>query len=121
MVNCHCRDCQIASGSAFSATVIMSRNAVQLTKGNPASFEKLAESGNTATRSYCAACGTPLFASSSGSAERIGVKASSLDDSSWYEPEANVWLASAQPWDRPDPEIPGFARNRGSRGPMTQS
>jgi hypothetical protein len=121
MVNCHCRDCQIASGSAFSATVIMSRDAVRLTKGDPASFEKLAESGNTARRSYCAACGTPLFAASSGSAERIGVKASSLDDSSWYEPEANVWLASAQPWHRPDPEIPGFARKPGSGGPIRQS
>jgi hypothetical protein len=112
MVNCHCRDCQVASGSAFSATVIMSRSAVRITKGEPAHFERIAESGNTARRSYCAACGTPLFASSSGGAERIGVKASSLDDPSWYEPEANVWLESAQPWHRPDPQLPGFARNR---------
>jgi hypothetical protein len=95
----------------------MSRSAVRLTKGEPALFAKIAESGNTATRSFCAACGTPLFASSSGGAERIGVKASSLDDPSWYEPEANVWLESAQPWHRPDRQVPGFARNRASALP----
>ena len=33
MVNCHCRDCQIASGSAYSPTLIMARSAVKLTKG----------------------------------------------------------------------------------------
>jgi hypothetical protein len=117
MVNCHCRDCQVASGSAFSPTIIMSRDAVRLTKGEPVHFEKRAESGNTARRSYCATCGTPLFASSSGSAERIGVKASSLDDPSWFKPEANVWLESAPPWHRPDPEVPGFARSRASVKP----
>jgi hypothetical protein len=116
MVNCHCRDCQVASGSAYSATVIMSRSAVRLTRGEPAHFEKVADSGNTARRSYCAACGTPLFASSTGSVERIGVKVSSLDDPSWYEPEANVWLDSAPPWHRPDPQVPGFARSRPSAG-----
>jgi len=112
MVNCHCRDCQRASGSAFSATVIMARDAVRLTRGALASFEKTADSGHVATRSHCAACGTPIFASSSGSADRIGLKASSLDDPSWYRPDANVWLDSAVPWYRPDPTIPGFGRNR---------
>ncbi len=107
----------MASGSAFSATVVTSREAVRLTEGTPAVFDKLADSGNTVRRSYWAVCGTPLFAVSSGSVERIGVKASSLDDSSWYKPNANVWLASAQPWDRPDPEVPAFARRRASGGP----
>ena len=112
MVNCHCRDCQVASGSAFSPTVIMARESVRVTRGAPAFFEKPAESGNTVTRSYCGSCGTPLFASSSGSPQRVGIKPSTLDDPSWYKPEANVWLRSAPPWDRPDPNVPGFARNR---------
>jgi hypothetical protein len=110
MLNCHCRDCQIASGSAYSPTLIMARHAVKLTKGQPAQFEKAADSGNVAKREFCPACGAPLFASSSASEEYLGVKASSLDDPSWFRPEANVWAASAQPWDHFDPAVPRFDR-----------
>jgi hypothetical protein len=112
MVNCHCRDCQIASGSAFSPTIVMARSAVKLTKGKPALFEKVADSGNLATRAFCGACGTPLFASSSAAEEFLGIRASSLDDPSWFRPEANVWMRSAQPWDHFDAGIPGFEQNR---------
>jgi len=77
MLNCHCRDCQIASGSAYSPTLIMTRSAVKLTKGQTAHFERVAESGNVATREFCPACGTPLFASSSSAGEYLGVRASS--------------------------------------------
>src|SRR5262245_20174145 len=112
MLNCHCRDCQMASGSAFSPTLIMARSAVKVTKGNPAHFERSAESGNIAKRAFCAECGTPLFASSSAGPEYLGVKASSLDDPSWFRPEANVWVKSAQPWDCLDPALPKFEKNR---------
>lgn len=112
MVNCHCRDCQVAGGSAFSPTVVMASDAVKITKGQPAYFEKVAESGNVARRAFCRECGTPLFASSSGRAEFLGVRAASLDDPGWFRPEANVWAASAQPWDHLDPGIPKFERGR---------
>ena len=114
MFNCHCRDCQIASGSAYSPTLIMARSAVKLTKGQAAHFERVAESGNVATRGFCPACGTPLFASSSSAGEYLGVRASSLDDPSWFRPEADFWVASAQPWDHLDPAIPKFPKNRSS-------
>jgi len=102
----------IVGGSAYSPTLIMQRSAVSLTKGQPATFEKLADSGNIARREFCSACGTPLFASSSAAPEYLAVRASSLDDPSWFRPEANVWVASAQPWDHFNPTIPRFERNR---------
>ncbi|MGZ5618907.1 MAG: GFA family protein [Usitatibacter sp.] len=115
MLNCHCRDCQIASGSAFSPSLIMASAAVNITKGRPAHFEKTADSGNIAKRAFCRDCGTPLFASSSASPGHLVVRAASLDDPSWFRPEENVWVGSAQPWDHLDPEIPGFERNRPRR------
>jgi hypothetical protein len=39
MLNCHCRDCQLVSGSGFSSCLIMARGAVKLTKGQPAHFD----------------------------------------------------------------------------------
>src|SRR5688572_31819812 len=35
MLNCHCRDCQLAGGSGLSPSLIMARGAVRLTKGQP--------------------------------------------------------------------------------------
>ena len=112
MLNCHCRDCQIAGGGACSPSLIMRRSAVRLIQGELARFEKLADSGNLATRQFCPCCGTPLFASSSAAEQYLAVRAASLDDPSHFRPEANVWMDSAQPWDYVDPAIPRFAKNR---------
>jgi len=115
MLNCHCRDCQIAGGSTCSPTLIMPRSAVRLTQGQLAHFEKRADSGNLATREFCPSCGTPLFASTSAAEEYLAVRAASLDDPSWFRPEANFWMDSAQPWDYVDPAIPRFAKGRPGR------
>jgi len=112
MVNCHCRDCQRASGSAYSATLIIAANSVRLLRGTCHKHPIVAESGNVAQREFCSACGTPLFAASLARPEFLGIKAASLDDPSWFAPEADVWVESAQPWDHMDPDIPKFPRNR---------
>jgi len=112
MVNCHCQHCQIASGSAYAPTVIMARMSVNITRGQTAAYERMAESGNIAKREFCSKCGTPLFASSSARLDYIGIRAASLDDPTWFRAEANVWVRSAQPWDCMDPAIPSFAKNR---------
>ena len=112
MLNCHCRDCQLASGGAYSPTLIMATAAVAVTKGKTKYFEKLADSGNIARREFCADCGTPLFASSLGRVEFIGIKAASMDDPTWFRPEADLWVQSAQPWDCLDPTVPKHDASR---------
>lgn len=112
MVNCHCRDCQLAGGSAYSPTVVVGRGAIAITKGRPQSFEKVADSGHRATREFCPSCGTPLFAFSSASPDRIGVRATTLDEPGEYSPDADVWVTSAQPWDCLICEIPKFEKSR---------
>jgi hypothetical protein len=106
MGNCHCRDCQRAGGGAYSPTVIVPAEALRITSGRPESFIVVADSGNQATRNFCADCGSQLFAYSSGRNEFIGIKAGSLDDPRWYEPMADMWVSSAQPWDCLDANIP---------------
>ena len=112
MVNCHCRDCQLASGSAYSATVIVPATSVRLLRGQCSEHRTVAESGSVAKREFCGVCGTPLFAASLARPEFVGVKAASLDDPACFAAEADVWVASAQPWDHMDPNIPKFPKNR---------
>ena len=112
MINCHCRDCQRASGSGYSATAVMASASVRLVRGRCAEHRTVADSGNMARREFCSRCGTPLFASSLARPEFIGVKVSTLDDPSWFAPEADVWVASAQPWDFMDPSVSKFDKHR---------
>ena len=112
MVNCHCRDCQKASGSAYSPTLIVEMSSLKLLKGEAKYHCVPAQSGNIARRGFCPDCGTPLFAGSSAKTEFLGIKASSLDDPSWFKPEANVWTCSVQPWDFLDPNVPSYHKYR---------
>jgi hypothetical protein len=112
MGNCHCRDCQRASGSGDSASLIMSASSVRPLRGECKEFAIAGESGNIAVREFCGACGTPLFARSLARLDLLVVKAASHDDPSWFAPEADFWVESAQPWDHMNPRIPKFARNR---------
>jgi hypothetical protein len=112
MVNCHCRDCQRAGGAGFSPTVVVPAGSFRLLRGEPKSYSLAADSGHTAHRAFCADCGVPLYAFSSARRDFIGVRAGSLDDPSWFKPQAEVWTASAQPWDPLDADVPHFPRGR---------
>ncbi|HEY9649165.1 MAG TPA: hypothetical protein V6C95_00775 [Coleofasciculaceae cyanobacterium] len=40
----------------------------------------------------------------------ISIQAGSLDDPSWFKPQADIYVASAQPWDYMNPDLPKFAK-----------
>jgi hypothetical protein len=95
---CHCRDCQRASGSAFCALLYVPQAALTST-GASKEHTVTAPSGRTVSRGFCAECGSPVFLKAGVWPGIIGVWAASLDDPSWYRPQAAIWTASAQPWD----------------------
>ncbi len=111
MVNCHCRDCQRAGGAGFSPTLVVSAAVFKLFKGEPRFHSVRADSGHTATRVFCAECGAPLFARTSARNDIVAIRAGSLDDPSWFRPQAEVWTAGAQPWDHLNPDLPHFPRD----------
>ena len=110
---CHCRDCQRQSGSPYSVVVGVPRAALEVEGESLASFTTTgADHGGDTVRSFCSACGSPLFSVAAVASEVAYLKAGSLDDASWVEPVAEVWTSSAQPW------TPHFERAaRLERGP----
>ena len=112
MVNCHCRDCQKWSGGTYSPTVVVPAESLEITDGQLRSYTLRADSGAEATRQFCPACGSQLFAFSSARPERIGIKAGSLDDPRWFKPTADVWVSRAQPWDTLDATIAKISEGR---------
>ena len=50
MINCHCRDCQRMSGSAYAAILSMPKGAFALVKGKPEVYTATADAGSTVSR-----------------------------------------------------------------------
>jgi hypothetical protein len=55
-VNCHCQDCQRATGSAYSAELVVLKDALHLTKGQPTYYDRQSDSNTTIKRGFCAEC-----------------------------------------------------------------
>jgi hypothetical protein len=105
---CHCRDCQRATGSAFAAALIVPRTAVTIT-GEVKYYSVTGDSGNLVNRGFCPHCGSRLFGTPTNT-DVISIQAGSLDDPSWFKPQAEIYVASAQPWDYMNPDLPKFAK-----------
>jgi hypothetical protein len=105
---CHCRDCQRSSGSAYVATMRIPATGFRITRGTPRLYVKKADSGNQVTRAFCGDCGSPLYSKVSAHPERVGLRPTSLDDPSEFRPEADIFTKSAQPWDSMNPTIPKY-------------
>jgi len=57
---CHCRDCQVFSGSAFRTSGVVSSQCFSFTRGSPKYFDKIAASGAVRRMAFCGECGTHL-------------------------------------------------------------
>jgi hypothetical protein len=108
MGNCHCRDCQRATGSAFAAALLVPRDSVAIA-GEVKYHDVIGDSGATVSRGFCPNCGSRLF-SKPPHPELMGILAGSLDDPSEFQPGIDFYTTSAQPWDVMNPDLPKFAK-----------
>src|ERR671931_285000 len=95
-LNCHCRDCQRESGSAFVPVLAVPKAAFAVTQGSPRTFTVTADSGYATTRAFCGDCGSPLFGVPSSVPEIVALRAGSLDDPTVFRPSKDIFTASAQ-------------------------
>ncbi len=107
--NCHCRECQRASGSAFMPLMGFLREAVRIS-GEVTYFTRMADSGTAETEGFCPICGARLFAHAEAYEGVFLVRAGCLDDPSLYKPQADIYTSSAQAWDHMDPNLPKFPK-----------
>lgn len=107
---CHCRDCQLTSGSDHAAVIMVARNQFSLLKGTPKAYSVTADSGNTLSREFCPDCGSPLFSEIKGNEGIWMIKALSLDDSSDLKPAMAIWTDSAPEWTVLPEDVNAFAK-----------
>ena len=104
---CHCKDCQRASGTGHMSLAFFRREDVDI-KGTTASFAVKADSGNTNTRHFCPKCGGRVYGENSARPGMVGIAAGAIDDNSWFKPGRVVYVKDQPAWDVTATDIPRF-------------
>jgi hypothetical protein len=96
---CHCTDCQRQTGGPFSVIVGVPRAALTVEGDTLSTFATIGEDhGGETQRSFCTACGSPLYSIAAVAPDLAFIKTGTLDDASWVQPGVEAWTSSAQPW-----------------------
>jgi hypothetical protein len=107
MAQCHCTDCQRASGTGHMSNAIFRGEDVTVT-GATASYASRSDSGNVLTRHFCPTCGSRLFLTSAARPGMLVMAAGAFDDTSWFEPEVVLFTRSRPHWDITTDAVPNF-------------
>jgi hypothetical protein len=96
---CHCTDCQRQTGTAFSIVVGVDREALEIEGDSLSSFTTIGEdTKEPVVRQFCSSCGSPIVSLPEATPDLAFIKAGTLDDRSWLEPEMELWRRSAHPY-----------------------
>jgi hypothetical protein len=90
---CHCRMCQKAAGNIFISLVGTPKDALEWTRGKPATWLSSAH----VERGFCARCGTPLFYNDV-TVDRLNLTIGSLDHPEQFPPVGQDGTEVRMPW-----------------------
>jgi hypothetical protein len=94
---CHCTDCQMFAGSAFSTSVRAPATAFRLT-GEPKIYVKTADSGTQRAHAFCPECGTRIYAAAPTDPRAFNIRVGTIRQRAELRPRAQFWCRSALPW-----------------------
>jgi hypothetical protein len=106
--NCHCTHCQKATGSAFSSNIGIPLEAFKITGNSLGDYVDQGDSGQPLHRYFCNQCGSPIYTLADSIPGVAIVKVGTLNDTSGYQPEVNIWCASKMQWLKKNKAIVDF-------------
>ncbi len=93
---CHCRYCQLRSGSAFSISIYFAQDQVQLGDGVVKTHELTTASGRAFDTRFCTECGTTVWWTIGTRPNSIGISGGTFDPPSfWYAIDREVFTRSS--------------------------
>ena len=91
---CHCTGCQRMTGSAFSLSIAIPSAGFRVLTGEP-----VIGGLHGPTRHYfCERCMSWVFTRPEGAAPFVNLRATMLDDPSWFEPFIETYTSEMLPW-----------------------
>lgn len=96
---CHCRYCQLRTGSAFGLSVYFADENLRVTAGVYKEYSFKTESGRDFTTRFCPECGTNLFWQVEVVPGLTGVAGGSFDPPTfWYDVTRETFTRSSAPF-----------------------
>jgi hypothetical protein len=105
---CHCRTCRRLSGAPVVAWLSLLTGQFRITRGKPVAFH----SSPDVTRTFCAACGTPLTYQRADTPDEIDVTTCTLDAPERFPPTHHSWMAHDLDWVSFGDGLPTFRQSR---------
>ena len=107
VVVCHCTDCQILSGGAFRVNVPVAVGAFNLTRGQPKTYVKIADSGAKRFQVFCPDCGTPLYSTAPVNPTLLFLRTGAIHQRESLRPVKQIWRRSTAAWLHELESLPG--------------
>lgn len=104
-VNCHCRECQRATGSGYAPVLLLWESNFRLESGEPSYYSIDPKDPSCLRRGYCSSCGSPVLMARPSRPKLTYVLASSLDAPELYQPAMNIFVSEAHSWDAMDEQL----------------
>jgi hypothetical protein len=99
VIICHCRDCQMLSGSAFRTMALSREGTFRLRSGQLKIYVKTADSGTKRAQSFCPECGTQIHSGHVEGGPLVHfIRAGTIRQRDVLVPKLQVWTQSALPW-----------------------
>ena len=98
VVVCHCTDCQTLSGSAFRVNAPAPVGLFNLTRGQPKTYIKVAESGAKRLHAFCPDCGTPLYLTAPVDPILMFLRIGAIHQRDSLRPTLQMWRRSKVSW-----------------------
>jgi hypothetical protein len=107
---CHCRTCQLSSGSPAMAFASVKAGDWRLERGENALGT--VASSNFGHRGFCTRCGTPLYMKVNHQPETVDFSVATLDEPDAIRPEFHIFYGSRIAWAEAADNLPRHERFR---------
>ncbi len=91
--NCHCNDCQKASGATYQTNIFIPLSSFNIS-GEIKKYTHKADSGNLMTKYFCSKCGSHIYGENSAREGTITIRAGSINQAEIVKPIRNIFLSS---------------------------
>ena len=107
---CHCRTCQLTSGSPAMVFASVPEGHLTWTKGEDR--VRNVPSSSFGHRSFCGECGTPFLMRVDHQPETVDFSVATLDDPETISPSFHIFWSSKVGWFEPADELPRHEKFR---------
>ena len=112
-VKCHCRDCQMISGSGYLPLLWYKAGQIKIDDSKLKYFARTSDGETTVRHGFCEECSSPVLVKPTfDEMDVVFLVATTLDNPSIFTPRAEIWVSSAQHWDCLDESIEQVSTQR---------